>query len=158
VCGPSPFTLAGFVAGEGCFSVTRKLPPFADGDPRLRFVFTVQVATRDRPLLEALRRDLGVGSVRDRPRRRSHWEPSSTFTVASLRAHRRAVIPYFDRFLLCGAKRRQFELWVAAMDAHELAHPTRWGNGPSTCRRPGCDRPVRGRGLCRRHYYEETGW
>ena len=38
------WSLAGFVAGEGYSSVTRKLPPHRDGDPRLRFVFGVQVA------------------------------------------------------------------------------------------------------------------
>ena len=149
--------LAGFVAGEGCFSVTRRLPPFADGDPRLRFVFTVQVARRDRQLLDDLRRALGCGSIHERPSRRDGWQPTSVLTVSGLRSHRETVIPFMERHLVAGHKRHQFDLWVQAMDAYELAHPSRWGKGPSTCRMPGCDRPVRGRGLCRSHYHQETG-
>src|SRR2546421_6709829 len=52
---PLGFTLGGLVAGEGCFGVTRSLPPFKDGAARLRFVFSITMASRDRPLLEALR-------------------------------------------------------------------------------------------------------
>ncbi len=153
----SDWSLAGFVAGDGYFSVTRKLPSFADGDPRLRFVLGVHVARRDRPLLEALRTRLGVGSIKDAEPRRAHWQPTSTFTVNSLRAHHAAVIPFFTAFLIGGEKRHQFELWVQAMRAYERLHPTRYGKGPSTCKRPGCERPVRGQGVCRIHYYEITG-
>jgi hypothetical protein len=153
----SGWSLAGFVAGEGCFSITRKLPPFQDGDPRLRFVFAIETASRDRPLLDLLCARLAIGKVTDHPQRRAAWQPTSTFRVASLRAHRSAVIPFMDRFLVAGQKRHHFELWVQAIDAYELAHPTRWGNGPSPCRVHGCEKPVRGRGLCRSHYYRETG-
>src|SRR5581483_5297308 len=52
--GGLPFTLGGFVAGEGSFIITTRQPPFVDGSPRLRFVFQVAVADRDRDLLEAL--------------------------------------------------------------------------------------------------------
>jgi hypothetical protein len=41
--------LAGVVAGEGSFFVTRKLPPFADGSARLRFVFQVKMASLTDP-------------------------------------------------------------------------------------------------------------
>ncbi len=153
----SGWSLAGFVAGEGCFSVTRKLPTYADGDPRLRFVFVVQVARRDRRLLEALQQTLACGSIHEKQPARAGWQPTSVFTVSGIRSHRERVIPFMDRHLLGGHKRHQFELWVRAMDAHELAHPTRWGKGPSTCNIAGCDRAVRGRGLCRSHYYRETG-
>src|ERR1700675_2956754 len=49
------FTLAGFVAGEGWFTVKRRPERFVrDGSYRLRFVFGVTIARRDRHLLEAL--------------------------------------------------------------------------------------------------------
>ena len=131
-----------FRGREGCFSVTRKLPPYADGDPRLRFVFVVQVARRDRHLLEGLQRTLACGSIHEKPPARDGWQPTSVFTVSGIRSHRKRVIPFMDRHLLGGHKRHQFELWVQAMDAYELAHPSRWGKGPSTCRIEGCDRPV----------------
>jgi len=147
------------VAGEGSFVVTRKLPPAADGSVRLRFVFKVTMASRDRALLEQLRDFLGYGSINDQPAPRPAWQPTSTFTIGSLRGHRAATIPFAEEYLLlASAKRRQFESWRAAMDAYEGLKPSRWGKGRSTCSEPGCDLPVRGRGLCRSHYYRATGY
>jgi hypothetical protein len=152
------FTLGGFVAGEGCFCTTTIVRPFADGTPRRRWVFQVAVANRDRHLLEALRTFLGVGSIHERDAARAHWQPTATFTVNSQRANRNRVIPFADRYLLQSAKRRQFEEWRQNLDDYTRLHPNRYGLGPSECRIPGCTRPVRGRGLCRSHYYRETGY
>jgi len=146
------------VAGEGCFHVTRKLPPHADGDPRLRFLFRIAVASRDEPMLDALRSRLAAGSIRREAPRKAHWQPLSILTISSVRAHRSAVIPFMSTYLPPSAKRRQFERWVEALDAYEAVHPSRWGKGPSTCAVAGCERPVRGRGLCRSHYHDATGY
>ena len=149
--------LGGFVAGEGCFC-TARLPPFADGSPRRRFVFQVNVATRDLALLEQLRSFLGYGSITARPPGRPGHLPTSEFRVSSFRAHREATIPFAERYLIPCAKRDQFERWRAEMDEYLRAHPSRWGLGPSPCSVPGCGKPVRGRGLCRSHYYRATGY
>jgi hypothetical protein len=120
-------------------------------------VFSVTVAHHDRPLLEALASFLGRGRVRkDAPR--GTWTRTVTFDISSRDAHHSATVPFADRFLLPSAKRRQFESWRAHLLDYERLHPSRYGRGPSTCRREGCTRPVRGRGLCRPHYYEETGY
>ncbi len=153
------FFLAGLVAGEGSFIVSRKLPAFANGDTRLRFVFQVTMADRDRPLLEVLQTFLGFGSLYDRPTRRvGRWLPTVSFTINSISAHRAATIPFAERYLLPCAKQNQFEQWRAALDAFDVAHPNRYGKGPSPCSEPGCDLSVRGRGLCRSHYYRVTGY
>jgi LAGLIDADG endonuclease len=152
------FTLGGLVAAEGSFFGTRKQPPFADGTPRKHFVFQIAMANRDRPLLEALRMFLGFGSIHDVARRRSHWEPQSVLTIASRKAHHAATIPFAERYLLRCAKRNQFEAWRDALLQYELDRPTRYGKGPSPCSIPGCGKPVRGRGLCRSHYYRATGY
>jgi hypothetical protein len=152
------FLLAGVVAGEGSFAVTRRLPPFADGTPRLRFVFSLTMASRDRALLAAMQRFLQVGSIHDRPPSKLHHQPTSTYFIGSHRAHHAATIPFTQRFLMPGAKRHQFDLWLSAFRAYETERPSRWGKGPSRCSEEGCERPVRGRGLCRSHYYRATGY
>lgn len=152
------FSMAGLVAAEGTFVVSRTRRTRQDGSSVLRFVFAVSMATRDRVLLERLRSFLGAGSLSDRPPRDSRWLPISTFTINGRRTHHAVTVPFAERFLLPCAKRVQFERWRDALRTYESAHPSRWGRGPSACRTPGCDRPVRGRGLCRAHYYRETGW
>jgi hypothetical protein len=155
------FMLAGLVAGEGCFYVSRSGQRFvADGSERLRFGFAVTMAQRDRALLELLRSFLAVGSLRNSAPPRPHWQPTRTFSITSCADHRSATIPFAECYLLPSAKREQFEAWKAAMTDYEVARrtKTRWGQGPSPCAVDGCDRPVRGRGLCRSHYYRATGW
>ena len=150
------YTLGGFVAGEGCFSVTRRVPGYADGSPRPRFVFKCTVAARDRSILVALQTLLQRGSINDSPGRRD-WQPSSTFTIGSNPAHHAATIPFSEAFLLPSAKRAQYECWRDSLLQHEALHPSKVGRGPSPCSEPGCEQPVRGRGLCRSHYYRVTG-
>lgn len=152
------FTLAGFVAGEGYFSVLRTTRIHTNGDPVKQFLFAVTVRSSDVGMLETLRDFVGAGWIRHDPRRRANWKPLSTYSIKSLKAHQEATIPFADRYLLPCAKRDQFEAWRNALEEYVERHHVRWGRGPSSCRIDGCERPVRGRGLCRSHYYRETGW
>ena len=152
------FTLGGFVAGEGWFATKTSSIPFKrDGSPRLRFVFGVTVATRDRPLLEALACFLGHGVIRDTPSVHAGRQPLSQFAISSSAMHRAATIPFAEQYLLPCLKRRQFEVWRDALADYEDRRPSQYGRGPSPCSIAGCGKPVRGRGLCRSHYYRATG-
>lgn len=153
--------LAGLVAGEGSFSVASPSRSFvADGTPRLRFVFSLRMATRDRPLLEQLQAFLGVGAIDEAGPQRAGWQPTSNFSISAIKRHREATIPFAEKYLFPCAKRDQFESWHQALDEYEQHRMlrTRWGQGRSTCSAPGCDGEVRGRQLCRSHYYRATGW
>lgn len=152
------FFFGGLVAGEGTFCVSKRGSFFKDGSPRLRFVFQVSLASWDRPLLEALQRYLGCGSICDQTAGKEHWQPKSTYTLASQRAHRAVTIPFAERFLLPSAKSDQFDAWRERLRAYEDEHPTRMYRGRSLCSEDGCDRVVRGQGLCRIHYYRVTGY
>jgi hypothetical protein len=63
----SPWALGGFVAGEGTFVNSPLRVNYRDGTVRRRFVFQVTVAARDRAMLEALREQLGFGSIQTKP-------------------------------------------------------------------------------------------
>lgn len=153
------FALGGFVAGEGCFTATSAGADRVDGSTRTRFMFAVTVAERDRPMLEALQTFLdGRGSIRRYGPRNPRWLPQASYIVGSRKAIREVVIPFCDRFLLASAKAEQFDRWRRQFERYEEDHPTRWGRGPATCSEPGCTKPVRGRGLCRSHYYRATGY
>jgi hypothetical protein len=137
--------------------VTPVRPPHADGSVRVRFVFQLSMAARDRPLLAELRALLGFGSITDHPRRRPEWQPISTLSVSSRKAHFAATIPFMERHLLAPTRKRaQYEQWRDALLSYESLRPRRVGR--STCSEEDCDGLVRGRGLCRRHYYQVTGY
>ena len=153
------FQLGGLVAGEGSYFSSRRPVAFVkDGSPRRRFVFQLAMANRDRPLLEQLHRVLGCGQITDSHPAKAGWLPITTVSVSRERDLIDRVIPFMDRFLLPCAKRTQFEHWREELLAYLRDRPSQYGRGPSMCSVPGCGRPVRGRGVCRIHYYRLTGY
>jgi hypothetical protein len=116
------------------------------------------MAQRDLAAVTALREFIGVGSIMASPPQQPGWQATVTYAVSSRKAIRESVIPFCDRYLIAGAKRTQYRHWRQEFTDYEARFPSRWGVGPSPCAVDGCDRPVRGRGLCRAHYYEATGY
>ena len=149
--------LGGVVAGEGHFGVTRKRPDFTTGEARL----TIRVLGRDGdPRHGGARSAAEHPALRFDPGRtptQPHWQPIAYFSITSQRAHHAAVIPFADRYLVPGAKRDQFERWRSASYAYESFTRADMAVVPPRAV-PGCAEPVRGRGLCRRHYYRATGY
>jgi hypothetical protein len=152
------FTLAGFVAGEGCFSISKTGRSHLSGEPILKFVFSVRVEESDLSMLEALREFIGFGSIYRSRSRHPKWKPTVTYAVNSLKAHWQATIPFVERYLLPCAKRNQFDQWRSELADYVGRHNVRCGRGRSICAMDGCPRIVRGRGLCRVHYYRVTGY
>src|SRR5690349_20054436 len=149
----------GLVAGEGCFTFSRaSRAPRVDGSVRLRFVFELTMASRDRGIVEALRSQLEVGSIRVVTRSTARYLEQVRYNISSRRAHFAATIPFMEHYLLPSAKRVQYEQWRDALFEHDQLHPSKWRKGPSVCSEPGCGKPVRGRSLCRSHYYRATGY
>jgi hypothetical protein len=146
------------VAGEGWFGTKRRGSFVRDGAPRLTFAFAVTVARRDEPVLRALQTFLGAGRIRRKPPGQAHHQPLSELSITSLRQHHRTTIPFAEQYLPQCHKRQQFEQWVEKLQRYEAEHQNRWGRGPSSCSIDGCEKPVRGRGLCRSHYYRATGY
>ena len=116
------------------------------------------MADRDLAAVTALRDFIAVGSVMHRPPQRPNWLPTVTLSVTGRRGIRDSLIPFCDAYLIAGHKRAQYLRWREQFHDYETRFPSNWGAGPSPCAVAGCDRPVRGRGLCRAHYYEATGY
>jgi hypothetical protein len=149
------FALGGFVAGEGCFTAVERPQRAANGRPRLRFRFSVAVVEHDLPLLRALQTFLGCGSVG--PVRRTMldtWRPQVVLSVDRSTDLVARVVPFADQYLLESQKRRQFVDWRDQL----LAYVSRPHRPRGHCSIEGCESPIRGRGLCRRHYYRATGY
>jgi hypothetical protein len=89
---------AGFFSGEGSFGLSPR---------NARFV--VKLRRDDRPLLEAFRRDFGIGSIRD-VKAQEPWSPAAVWHVTGARDVL-AGIQLFDSAPLLGRKARQYEAW-----------------------------------------------
>ncbi|MGQ0803647.1 MAG: LAGLIDADG family homing endonuclease [Actinomycetota bacterium] len=94
--------LAGFIAGEGCFS------GHSNGN---RFIFEVGLGAVDRMMCRALEDFLSVGHIYDSPRRKEHHDDQSAFMVQSLKDLVCTVIPFMDEHLPRSYQRAQYLDW-----------------------------------------------
>lgn len=101
--------LAGFVAGEGCFSLgLQKL----SGTPTA--AFSIRLRSDDKPALLDIQRFLGVGRVDDlRPDARCH--PCSTYVVTKIPDLATVVAPLFEAYPLHAKKADDFTAWKQAV-------------------------------------------
>jgi LAGLIDADG endonuclease len=94
----APSYFAGFFSGEGCFMLAKR---------QARFV--IKLRRDDRPLLDAFRRDFGIGSVRD-VATPEPWSPAAVWHVTAARDVLTGI-GLFESAPLLGRKARQYQAW-----------------------------------------------
>ena len=100
--------IAGFVEGEGCFSIgysKRK-----NGTTQLYPNFTIQLHVIDLPLLELIQKTLQCGRIYHSKKR----------NIVNFKVYRRSdlinkIIPFFDKYQFYGNKLISFEYFKEAM-------------------------------------------
>jgi hypothetical protein len=95
--------ISGFVSGEGCLGISR-------GRPR----FSIHLRQDDRPLLELLAAETGLGKVTEH-RPSAPLNPSATWTVAA-RAELADLRDLLWQGGLAGRKLRELDAWGRAVD------------------------------------------
>lgn len=110
------YWMAGFIDGEGCFSVHKK---HVNGCETFDCQFTLTLRADDRPIVEQMRAALGgIGSIAHRPARNTGGgdKDQCRYCVSSKRDCQmlRAVLAAFP---LRAKKARDFEIWCQALDA-----------------------------------------
>lgn len=136
--------IGGFVAAEGAFLTTGEAP---------RFSFSVQLGGIDHTACEELGAFFGVGHIYRYSRRQSNFDDEVHFTVQKIKDLVEVIVPFMDEHLPPSYKRQQYEVWRTKLLDH-------WEHGARrrrTCTIPGCNRIQKGRGVCRRHYYQLYG-
>lgn len=130
---------AGFVAAEGSFNRSGR-----------KFRFAISVADIDHDMCQMGRNLLGVGRVYVYPRRQEHFHDEATFVVQAVGELVGHVVPFMDAYLPQSKKRAQYLRWKG--DLLEFwQHEMKRRRG---CTIEGCSVPQRGKGVCRRHYFQ----
>jgi LAGLIDADG endonuclease len=138
------YFLAGFAAGEGCFSGT------SNGN---RFIFEVGLGASDRQMCELFRFLLGIGHLYDSPRRQADYDDESSFRTQALRELLDVVVPFMDAHLPPSYKRKQYLAWRERL----LDYWEHRAKRVRPCTVEGCEKPRRAHGLCRQHLYSRLG-
>ncbi len=103
--------LAGLIDGEGCFVIN--LQRRSDRKPWASLMLNIELRLDERPLLEALRSEFGIGTITER-----HC-PSFRRPLVAWHICRQADLVYLirilDRFPLRAKKSRDYAIWREAV-------------------------------------------
>jgi len=103
----TPDYIAGFVDGEGCFSITVN-----KGGREIRLLFEIELREDDREILERIRQTLGCGSLyRLEYKRYKKWRPHVKLKVSNFKDISERLIPFFKANPLQAKKRKDFALF-----------------------------------------------
>lgn len=108
--------MAGFIDGEGCFSVHKKN---VNGCETYDCQFSITLRRDDKPILIAMKSALGgIGSLADRPapKGRENSKEQSRYCISS-KADCQRLRAVLTAFPLRAKKARDFEIWCHALDA-----------------------------------------
>jgi hypothetical protein len=111
--------IVGFVDGEGCFSIAVVRNPGLRLGWQVQHEFSVTQAATSRDALELLREHFGCGTVLEQQRNDNHRSSLLRFSVKRRRDLVDVVLPFFERYPLRTAKRRDFELFATAIHRME---------------------------------------
>lgn len=105
------YYLAGLTDGEGCFSISPgRVAAYS-------CAFIVHMRADDRPLLEWLREETGLGGICTGRRTQVGGDQPSVRWTVSRRCDCLALVAIFERYPLRSKKARDFDLWARAVHA-----------------------------------------
>jgi hypothetical protein len=108
----NPYYVTGFTDGEGCFSISI----FKDSQMLTGFqakpIFSISLHDRDKKLLEAIQRTLGVGKIY------KHGKDSIQLRVSSLK-NLKVIIAHFNKYPLITQKYADYLLFKQSVDLLE---------------------------------------
>lgn len=107
--------ICGFVDGEGCFSVSIIQNQTTSVGWQVFPEFVVTQGEKSRSVLEMIQRHFDCGRIYVNRRHDNHREQLLRYCVRSQRELIEKIIPFFQRYSLRTAKRKDFEKFVSIL-------------------------------------------
>jgi hypothetical protein len=114
-----PNYVAGFVDGEGCFTIiiSKHKQKKLGLDARLHF--EIELRADDEEILQRIKQTLKCGHIYHLDYSKYGWAPHVEYKVSSIKELRDKVIPFFKLHPLQAKKRQSFELFCQAAKLFE---------------------------------------
>ncbi len=109
------FWIAGFVDGEGCFSLAINSHPSMSLGYQIQAEFAVTQSASSLDSLEIIKDRFQCGQIQINIRKDNHHESLMIYRVRKLDDLLSRVIPFFETYPLRTAKRFQFQLFTEAV-------------------------------------------
>ncbi|MBI2444100.1 MAG: LAGLIDADG family homing endonuclease [Candidatus Magasanikbacteria bacterium] len=106
-----PHYVAGFIDGEGSFSVSINRHKTLKSGIEIKAEFEIELRADDREILERIVATIGCGKIYDCSYERYGWYPHAKLKVTSTREMEEKLFPFLDRYPLQAKKRKVYELF-----------------------------------------------
>lgn len=108
----NPQYLAGFVDGEGCFSITINSRKQPRKGLYVRLLFEIELREDDKEILEKIQKTLGCGYIyRLDYQKYKKWIPHCKLKVSNFADIYSKIIPFFRKYPLQGKKKENFKVF-----------------------------------------------
>jgi len=114
-----PWWIAGFVDGEGCFSVSIFKNATSKSGVQVFPEFVVTQGAKSVAALEALQQFFNCGKLYKNNRSDNHREPLYRYCVRASQDLRQKIIPFFEKYPLQTAKQQDFLVFCQVVKAIE---------------------------------------
>jgi len=106
-----PWWIVGFVDGEGCFSVSTFRNSTHRSGYQTLFEFVVTQGEKSKSAMEAIKKYFDCGGIYINRRYDNHKYNLLRYCVRKQEDLRNKIVPFFRKYPLQSAKRKQFELF-----------------------------------------------
>ena len=120
-----PWWIVGFVDGEGCFSVSKFKNKTCSGGYQTLFEFVITQGVASSHTMESIKRFFECGHIYINHRYDNHHENLLRFCVRRQDDLKEIIIPFFQKYQLQSAKKKQFEQFCLKLLDRESSETTR---------------------------------
>ena len=107
----NPHYVAGFIDGEGCFSVSIGRHKTLKRGFEVRPEFEIELRKDDQEILERIALTIGAGKIYDLSYERYGWYPHAKFKITNMRDMQGYLFPFLDRYPLQAKKAKSYWLF-----------------------------------------------
>jgi hypothetical protein len=107
----NPYYVAGFIDGEGCFSVSVGKHNTLKRRMEIRPEFEIELRADDRDILERICITIGVGRIYDLSYERYGWFPHVKYKIGGRKDMVKFLFPFLDKYPLQAKKRHDYRIF-----------------------------------------------
>lgn len=108
--------IAGFIDGEGCFTITISKHSTKKLGLDARIHFQIELRSDDVEILQSIQETLGCGKIYHLSYERYGWHPHAEFKVSSFPDIVNKLIPFLTRYPLRAKKRLSYQYFLQAVE------------------------------------------
>lgn len=108
--------VAGFIDGEGCFTITISKHATKTLGLDARLHFQIELRADDLEILQNIRETIGCGRIYYLSYEKYGWHPHAELKVSSLREITDHLIPFLNQYPLRAKKRFSYQLFLQAVE------------------------------------------